>query len=112
MQIRNTSITRHTVLVLFLAFATITTALGQATPQEKPNYPTPVEGDYKVKNFEFVSKETLPELSLHYATLGTPHKGKVGKTDTAVLIMHGTRGCMATFPIPAFSRSRFRPLPH
>src|SRR5258708_23496612 len=64
MQIRNTSIPRHTVLVLFLAFATITTALGQATPQEKPNYPTPVEGDYKVKNFEFVSKETLPELSL------------------------------------------------
>ena len=30
------------------------------------------EGDFTVKDFKFASGETLPELRLHYRTLGTP----------------------------------------
>ncbi len=33
-------------------------------------YPNPVEGDYVIKNFTFTSGETLPELRIHYHTLG------------------------------------------
>src|SRR6187402_2911694 len=73
------------------------------------NYPTPTEGDFKVKNFVFVTKETLPELSLHYATLGTPHKGKDGKTDNAVLIMHGTTGWVGNFLNAGFGGRLFGP---
>ena len=36
------------------------------------NYPAPVQGDFTIKNFQFDSAETLPELRLHYRTLGTP----------------------------------------
>jgi homoserine O-acetyltransferase/O-succinyltransferase len=62
----------------------------QSTAQSK--YPAAVEGDYKVKNFEFESKETLPEMNLHYYTMGTPQKDKNGKTTNAVIVMHGTTG--------------------
>jgi len=52
----------------------------------------PTEGDYVAKNFQFESKETLPELKLHYYALGKPQKDKNGKVTNAVLIMHGTTG--------------------
>lgn len=50
------------------------------------------EGDYVVENFHFVSGETLPELRLHYTTLGRPHRNSQGHVDNAVLIVHGTGG--------------------
>ena len=32
----------------------------------------PTEGDFTVRDFHFHSGETLPELRLHYTTLGAP----------------------------------------
>lgn len=58
---------------------------------------TPVEGDFIVRNFKFESGETLPELKLHYRTLGTPRKDASGVVRNAVLIMHGTGGTGAQF---------------
>ncbi|MBL0881765.1 MAG: alpha/beta fold hydrolase [Chitinophagaceae bacterium] len=62
------------------------------TQRWTPNYPTPVEGDYLVRNFEFQSKEVLTDMNLHYYTIGKPEKGKDGKVSNAILIMHGTTG--------------------
>jgi hypothetical protein len=56
------------------------------------DYPTPTEGDFTIRDFKFQSGETLPELRLHYRTLGKPEKDAQGKTTNAVLIMHGTTG--------------------
>jgi len=56
------------------------------------DYPTPIEGDYTIRDFKFTSGETLPELRLHYRTLGKPQKDTDGKTTNAILIMHGTTG--------------------
>jgi homoserine acetyltransferase len=56
-----------------------------------------VEGDYVVKDFKFKSGETLPELKLHYRTIGTPTKDANGVVRNAVLIMHGTGGTGAQF---------------
>jgi homoserine O-acetyltransferase len=55
-------------------------------------YPTPVQGDFIVKNFRFASGETLPELRLHYRTIGTLSRDAQGVARNAVLIMHGTGG--------------------
>jgi hypothetical protein len=60
--------------------------------QGKPAYPAPLEGDYIINNFTFESGETLPELRLHYTTIGTPAKDARGVVHNAVLIMHGTTG--------------------
>jgi homoserine O-acetyltransferase len=77
------------------------------------NYPTPIESDFAIRDFKFQSSETLPELRLHYRTLGTPQKDAQGKTTNAVLIMHGTTGSGAQFIRPEFAGELFgkdRPL--
>ena len=48
-----------------------------------PSAPQPAalpvtEGDFIVRNFRFASGEVLPELRLHYRTLGTPRKDASG----------------------------------
>ena len=55
-------------------------------------YPSPVEGDYTVHDFVFQSGEKLPDLRLHYTTIGEPARDSTGRVDNAVLIMHGTGG--------------------
>jgi homoserine O-acetyltransferase/O-succinyltransferase len=71
------------------------------------DYPTPTEGDFVVRDFKFTSGETLPELHLHYRTLGKPEKDAQGKTTNAVLIMHGTTGSGAQFIRPEFGGELF-----
>lgn len=36
------------------------------------SYPNPVEGDHLIKGFKFATGESLPELKLHYTTIGSP----------------------------------------
>jgi homoserine O-acetyltransferase/O-succinyltransferase len=52
----------------------------------------PTEADMVVRDFHFASGESLPELRLHYTTLGKPHRDSHGRVDNAVLILHGTGG--------------------
>ena len=70
-------------------------------------YPKPTEGDYVIRDFKFASAETLPELRIHYYTLGKPEKDAQGKTTNAVLIMHGTTGSGAQFIRPEFAGELF-----
>src|SRR5262249_61823292 len=55
-------------------------------------YPTPIEADYIIQNFKFKTGEVLPELRIHYRTIGTPLRDANGIVRNAVLIMHGTGG--------------------
>ena len=55
------------------------------------DYPPPNEGDYTIHDFKFASGESLPELRIHYRTLGKRDYVQ-GKLTNAVLIMHGTTG--------------------
>ena len=43
-----------------------------------------IEGDYVIHDFHFESGETLPELRLHYTTLGKPRRDAQGKVDNGV----------------------------
>src|SRR6266446_1701983 len=71
------------------------------------DYPAPTEGDYAIRDFKFASGEMLPELRIHYRTLGKPEKDGQGKTTNAVLIMHGTTGSGAQFIRPEFAGELF-----
>jgi len=71
------------------------------------DYSTPTEGDYTIRDFGFASGETLPELRLHYRTLGKLEKDAQGKTTNAVLIMHGTTGSGLQFIRPEFAGELF-----
>ena len=79
---------------LLLAFATFA-----ATAQ---NYPAPQEGTWVVRDFKFHSGQVLPELKLHYRTIGD-------KSGEPVIIMHGTTGSGAGFLTPAFAGELFGP---
>src|SRR5438874_4226029 len=71
------------------------------------DYPVPAESDYTIRDFRFTSGETLPELRLHYRTLGKADKDAQGKTTNAVVVMHGTTGSGAQFIRPEFAGELF-----
>ena len=85
-------------LSLLAALALATSAAAQGT-----------QGDYTIKNFKFTSGETLPELRIHYTTLGTPRKDAKGIVRNAVLIGHGTGGTGRAFLSPTFGGVAFGP---
>jgi homoserine O-acetyltransferase/O-succinyltransferase len=70
-------------------------------------YPAPVPGDFVIKDFKFESGETLPELKMHYVTLGTPARDKDGNTTNAVLVLHGTGGSHTQFLRASFAGTLF-----
>jgi len=70
-------------------------------------YPAPIEGDYVIQNFKFKTGEVLPELRLHYRTIGTPLRDASGIVRNAVLIMHGTGGTGGGFLTPGFAGQLF-----
>ena len=73
------------------------------------DYPDPQEGDFQIQDFEFASGEVLPELNLHYTTVGQPRRDASGTVENAVLIMHGTTGYGAGFLSERFAGGLFGP---
>lgn len=60
-----------------------------------------------LKDYVFASGETLPELKLHYTTLGTPHRNAAGEIDNAVLLLHGTSGTGKNWLLPSLADELF-----
>lgn len=64
------------------------------------DYPAPKQGDWVAKDFRFHSGETIPELRLHYTTIGEP-------TGQPVLVLHGSGQSGAAMLTPAFAGELF-----
>ena len=60
------------------------------------DYPAPKQGDWIAKDFKFHTGQTMPELKLHYTTIGEP-------TGQPVLVLHGTGGSGASMLTPGFA---------
>jgi homoserine O-acetyltransferase len=90
---------RHTCLATLLS---LYAAAAFAQP-----YPAPVEHDWVVRNFTFQSGETLPELRLHYRTIGQPRTDVDGIVRNGILILHGTGGTGAQFVGDGFASRVF-----
>src|SRR3712207_6312638 len=73
-----------------------------AVPAAAAEYPAPREATWVARNFRFHTGETLPELRLHYTTIGEPD----GKP---VLVLHGTGGSARSLLTPAFAGELFGP---
>ena len=67
------------------------------------------QADYVVKNFKFTTGEVMPELKLHYTTLGQPKKDAQGKVRNAVIILHGTGGSGRSFMSGTYAGELFGP---
>lgn len=79
-----------------LAFAFVAIAVLAA------DYPAPKEGNWTVTDFKFHTGEVLPELHLHYTTVGAA-------TGEPVLVLHGTTGSAASMLTPGFAGELFGP---
>jgi homoserine O-acetyltransferase len=91
------------LLAAGLAGPALATAPAPAAP------PAPTEGSCVLHDFRFASGEALPELRLHYTTVGTPIRNVDGVVQNAVLILHGTSGDGQGFLRQPFAGQLFRP---
>ena len=66
-------------------------------------------GSFVIQDFRFVSGEVLPELRLHYRTLGHPRRNAAGLVRNAVLVLHGTGGSGGQFLSPQFAGELYGP---
>ena len=67
------------------------------------------DGVVILKEFRFGTGDTLPELKMHYLSLGRPHRNKAGVIDNAVMVLHGTGGSGAQFLRPQFADELYGP---
>ncbi len=77
-------------------------------PQPSISWPT-ADGMIQLPNFRFGTGETLPELRLHYITLGKLHRDATGHADNVILLLHGTGGNAHSLMNPVFSNVLFGP---
>ena len=73
-----------------------------AAPAVAADYPAPKQGDWIARDFRFDTGEVMPELRLHYTTIGEP-------SGQPVLVLHGTSGSGAGMLTPAFAGELFGP---
>ena len=64
--------------------------------------PAAKEGTFVARDFKFHTGETMPELRLHYRTIGEP-------SGEPVIVLHGTTGSGASMLTPAFAGALFGP---
>jgi homoserine O-acetyltransferase/O-succinyltransferase len=67
------------------------------------------QGDFIIRDFRFTDGSVLPELRIHYTTLGSPRRNAMGLVTNAVLILHGTTGNGRGFLTPTFAGELFGP---
>ena len=92
MEIRTTVLRAAMVMLAWFA----------APAAEAADAPVPLQANWIAHNFRFHTGAVLPELRLHYTTLGDP-------SGQAVVIMHGTAGTGTGLLGPAFGGALFGP---
>ena len=80
-----------------------------SSPTVRPSRWPTQDGTVTLPDFRFGTGETLPELKLHYLTLGTLHRNAAGRVDNAILLLHGTGGNGHSLLNPIFSDVLFVP---
>jgi homoserine O-acetyltransferase len=83
-------------------FAAGALALAWSLTAPAADYLAPKEADWIAKDFRFHTGATLPEVRLHYATVGVA-------TGDPVLILHGTAGSHASMLTKDFAGELFGP---
>jgi homoserine O-acetyltransferase len=66
------------------------------------DYPAPKEGNWIARDFRFHTGEVLPEIRLHYRTIGKPE-------GVPVVVLHGTGSSGVSMLTPAFAGELFGP---
>jgi len=82
--------------------ALVAAFVSMSVPAMAADYPAPQDGEWIARDFKFHSGEVMPELRLHYTTVGAP-------TGQPVLVLHGSGGSAASMLTPTFAGQLFGP---
>src|SRR3977135_1351402 len=93
-----------TALMLLVVAPAVTAAQTANAVQAWPNLR---EGDLVLKDFAFASGEVLPELKLHYRTLGREKRKAAGEIMKGMVLLHGTSGSGADWLRPSLGNELF-----
>jgi homoserine O-acetyltransferase/O-succinyltransferase len=97
-------------LAVFVLFGSVSSCRAQGTrAPAPPEQLAPLESDFILHDFHFKSGESLPEVRMHYRTLGTPARDAKGRVTNAVMVLHGTGGSGANFVSANFAGVLFGP---
>ncbi len=94
---------------MFLTAAALPVLAQEAANKPNTNWPGYQEGDYAVNNYKFASGESLPEVKLHYRTIGTAKKNAAAEVVNAVLLLQGNTGTGANWFRPTLADELFSP---
>ena len=104
------------MLAKVVAAATVLPAAAIAQPSSpwgQGDNPAAIQAGASFDNYRFRSGATLPKVRIHYATLGSPHRGEDGQVDNAVLVLHWTGSDSRALLTPDYMHALFdsgRPL--
>jgi len=94
---------RFVFAAMFLCCWSALCQTSSAPAAPRPSLWPAVDGTVSLPNFRFGTGETLPQLRLHYLTLGKPHRDVTGHVDNAILLLHGTGGSAHSLLNPIFA---------
>jgi homoserine O-acetyltransferase len=81
--------------------ASVSAAVTQT--QSASALPPVTRHDFVVKDFKFQNGQALPEVRIHYRTMGTPARDAAGRIRNAVLVLHGSSGDAGQVLAPSFT---------
>ena len=84
-------------------------ALAQVSPKPAASWPGYQESDYTISAYKFTDGQTLPEVRLHYRTIGTAKRNAKGEVTNAVLLLQGNTGTGANWFRPTLADELFKP---
>jgi homoserine O-acetyltransferase len=84
------------------AAATIVALALASFSVQAADYPAPKEGEWVARDFKFHTGETLPEVKLHYTTVGAP-------SGEPVIVLHGSGGSARSMLTGSFAGELFGP---
>ena len=104
---------RHFIVLTAVTLASIAQlAIGQNSQSPTPRLSTTVnlqQNEVSFANYKFRDGEILPQLRIHYTTLGHPHKNAEGAADNVILLLHWTNAGSQALLVPEYQEALFAP---
>jgi homoserine O-acetyltransferase len=88
--------------------ALISIAVTALAASENAIWPNYREDDFIIPDYKFRSGETLPQLKLHYRTLGSAQRNAAGEIVNGVLLLQGNTGTGANWLRPSLADELFK----
>ncbi|MGC2203454.1 MAG: alpha/beta fold hydrolase [Stellaceae bacterium] len=93
------------VLLTATLFSIASSAFAETEKADWLNYR---EEDFTIPNYRFANGESLPQLKLHYRTLGTAERNGAGEITNGVLLLQGNTGTGANWLRPSLADELFK----